>query len=192
MITMVEVQHMTIFTDRSAARRTTAAMSTTPAQPRSSTNSSAGANSRPTSPSSVTDKCDRASLRSDLERNRFVTFVMDRRTMSRSAENRPVSHGLSTRDLHPTSRPRYRCNAVFFPSISFFGILGRGTCNSGDSVVGINEKRCFHRVGLIDQRLSLQAREGARPALQLDPLRFVSLSHGLPVQSLTGRSLCVS
>jgi hypothetical protein len=37
-----------------------------------------------TSPASVTVDRDRPSLRSDLERNRFVTFVMDRNEPSES------------------------------------------------------------------------------------------------------------
>jgi hypothetical protein len=81
---MMEVQRLTIFTDRSAARWTTVETSMTPGQMRSSTNSNAGANSRPTSPASVTDEFDRSSLRNDLERNRFVMFVMDRHKWSES------------------------------------------------------------------------------------------------------------
>jgi hypothetical protein len=53
------------------------AASTIPAQSRRSMSSSAGANWRFTSPASVTDDCTRISQRSDLERNRFVTFVME-------------------------------------------------------------------------------------------------------------------
>jgi hypothetical protein len=66
---------------------------------RRSTSSSAGANSRPTSPASVTDDSDRSSLRSDLERNRFVTFVMDRHEASEST----VRDGMRSNPAMPAS-----------------------------------------------------------------------------------------